>query len=173
MSLFVKLFISFAKIGCLAYGGGPSMIPLMQAEVVDTWKWMSPTDFIDALAMGYSLPGPIVTKISAVVGYRVLGIPGAIVAVLAVILPSIFMMMLLFLAFTNFGDNPRVQGMLKGIRPVILALLALVVWEMFPKAVTSPSTILLGILVFAALLFTNLHPAIAILAGGAIGMIFF
>ncbi len=173
MPLLIKLFVSFTKIGCLAYGGGPSMIPLMQAEVVDTWKWMSLTDFIDALAMGYSLPGPIVTKMSAAVGYRVLGIPGAIAAVLAVILPSIFMMMLLFLAFTHFGDNPRVQGMLRGIRPVILALLALVVWEMFPKSVISAGTALLAIFTFAALLFTNLHPALAILVGGAIGIAFF
>jgi len=173
MSLLVRLFLSFTKIGCLAYGGGPSMIPLMQAEVVDTWQWMSLTDFMDALAMGYSLPGPIVTKMSAVVGYRVLGIPGAVVAILAVVLPSVFMMMLLFLAFANFGDHPRVQGMLKGIRPVILALLALVVWEMFPKAVISPATALLGALTFGILLFTGVHPAIAIVAGGALGVLFF
>ena len=173
MILLLRIFLSFSKVGCLAYGGGPSMIPIMQTEVVDIWKWMSLTEFMDALAMGYSLPGPIVTKMSAVVGYKAFGVPGAIVAVLGVALPSIFMMMFLFLAFTHFGENPKVQAMLRGIRPVVLALLALVVWEMFPAAVISPATALLGVITFAVLLFTGIHPAIAILAGGAIGIAFF
>lgn len=171
--MLLKIFFSFSKIGCLAYGGGPSMIPIMQAEVVEIWKWMSLTEFMDALAMGYSLPGPIVTKMSAVVGYKAFGVPGAIVAVLSVTLPSIFMMMFLFFAFTHFGDNPKVQAMLRGIRPVILALLALVVWEMFPAAVISPVTALLGIITFGFLLFTGIHPAIAILLGGVLGIAFF
>ena len=71
----LRLFISFTKVGVFAYGGGPSMIPLVQEEVVDVNGWMTIEEFTDALAMGYALPGPIATKMAAYIGYKVAHIP--------------------------------------------------------------------------------------------------
>ena len=173
MNILFQLFLSFAKVGSVAYGGGPSMIPLVQVEVVDKYHWMSLTDFMDALALGYALPGPIATKMSAVVGYKVGGWSGAIIAVLGIIIPSIIMVLCLFLFLFHFRNDPRVDSLLKGIRPVVLALLALVVYEMFPKAVVSVSTGVIGVIALLVMVFTNLHPALSIICGGVVGVVFF
>jgi len=79
--LLLRIFIAFAKVGLFGYGGGPSMIPLMQEEVVDAHHWLSTEEFVDALAMGNALPGPIATKMSLYVGYKLAGMPGALAGV--------------------------------------------------------------------------------------------
>ena len=95
------LFVSFTKVGIFAYGGGPSMIPLIQEEVVDRNAWMTIEEFTDALAMGYALPGPIATKMAAYIGYQVADTPGLLVALFGTVFPSLLMMMILGLFFMN------------------------------------------------------------------------
>lgn len=168
----LDLFISFAKVGIVGYGGGPSMIPLVEAEVVDVHKWLSTTDFADILAMGYALPGPIATKMSAIVGYKVAGITGAIVATLGITLPSIVALIGLFGFLYAFRDNPRIAGLLRGVRPVVIALLLLVAVDMIPKAYVSPLTIGISVISFLILWITNLHPAILIVIFGMLGFAF-
>ena len=168
-----KLFISFAKVGIFGYGGGPSMIPLVQADVVEGYKWMTMTEFTDALAMGYALPGPIATKMAILVGYKVAGIIGSIFALLGIILPSALLILIMYIFFTSFKDSPKIKSLLKGIRPVILALLAMVVADMFPKSITSFSTIVIAVITFLILMFTSLHPVFLILAGGIAGLFLF
>ncbi len=68
MILILKIFVVFAKVGIFGFGGGPSMIPLVQHEVVDRHHWLTNQEFVDAMAMGYALPGPIATKMSGYVG---------------------------------------------------------------------------------------------------------
>ncbi len=167
------LFLSFSKVGVLGYGGGPSMIPLVQADVVEGYKWMSMTEFTDALAMGYALPGPIATKMSVVVGYKVAGPLGALSALLGMILPSAILVLALYIFFFSFKDNPAIESLLRGIRPVVLALLAVVVIDMAPNAAINLPTIILAVVTLAVFILTNLHPAFAIIAGGLIGVLFF
>ena len=87
--LLLDIFISFSKVGIFAYGGGPSMIPLVQEEVVDVHGWMTIEEFTDALAMGYALPGPIATKMAAYIGYKVAHGPGLLVALFGTVFPSL------------------------------------------------------------------------------------
>jgi len=173
MSILLRLFYVFAKVGILAFGGGPSMIPIVQIEVVDNLKWMTLTEFMDTLAMGYSLPGPIVTKMAAAVGYRMSGMKGALSALVGVVLPSTIMMLILVIFFMHFKDHPFVVALLKGIRPVILSLLALVVYQMFPKSIVSPATGIISLAALGAMLFLKIHPAFLILAGGSLGILLF
>ncbi len=173
MGILLRLLYVFTKVGVLAYGGGPSMIPLVQIEVVDNSKWMSLTEFMDTLAMGYSLPGPIATKMAAAVGYRVAGFKGAISALLGIALPSAIMMLVMVIFFMHLKDHPMFGAMMKGIRPVILALLALVVYQMFPKSVVSPLTGLIGLGALVIMIVFKVHPAFLIIAGGSLGMMFF
>ena len=167
------LFVSFTKVGIFAYGGGPSMIPLIQEEVVDRNDWMSIEEFTDALAMGYALPGPIATKMAAYIGYQVADTPGLVVALFGTVFPSLLMMMVLGLFFMNYKDTPLVQAMLKAVRPAVVGLLIVVVWEMCPKSVTSWHTALIAVAAFAAINFLNLHPALAIVVTAAIGLAFY
>lgn len=167
------LFISFVRSGLLGYGGGPSMIPLVQVEVVEMHKWMTQAEFLDALAIGYTLPGPIVTKMAAVVGYKVSGVLGAIVALLGVVLPSVLLLLLIFLFYRAQKDNPIVEAVLRGVRPVILAMLLYVVYDMAPGSIDSLKGGLLGIAALFFFIFTSVHPAIAVVVGGIAGFFLF
>jgi chromate transporter len=167
----LQLFISFTKVGVFAYGGGPSMIPLIQEEVVDVHGWMTIEEFTDTLAMGYALPGPIATKMAGFIGYKIAHIPGLLVALLGTVLPSMAMMMVLGLAFMSYKDTPIVQSMLKAVRPAVVGLLIVVVVDMFPKSVTSWHTGVITLVAFVAIYFLNLHPALAIVATAVLGLV--
>lgn len=164
-----KLLISFLKVGCLAYGGGPSMVPLIQQEAVEERGWYTTTEFADLLGMGQALPGPIATKLSAVIGYRVGGVAGAVVATAATVLPSAVVLLLLALLATHFKDHPFVAGAMRGIRPTVVALMVVVAWDLRRGSFGGWSSYLLFAGALALGLFTSLHPAVPILAGALLG----
>ncbi len=169
----LDIFVSFTKVGVFAYGGGPSMIPLVQEEVVDVHGWMTIEEFADALAMGYALPGPIATKMAAYIGYKVANIPGLLAALIGTVFPSLVMMMVLGLFFMSYKDTPIVQAMLKAVRPAVVGLLLVVVWQMAPKSVTSWHTGLIALAAFGAIHFLSLHPALAIVATAILGLVIY
>lgn len=171
MRVLLDLFLAFGKTGCVAYGGGPSMIPLMKAEVVERRKWMSVEDFMDAVAIGNALPGPIVTKLAAGIGYDVAGWPGLIVAVLGIVLPSALALLVLLGFVGMFKDNPKVASMLKGLRPVVVAMLAYAAYDMGPAALKNAITWVIGVVALALMIFTPIHPALIIVAGAIVGVL--
>jgi chromate transporter len=168
-----ELFVSFLRIGLFGFGGGPSMIPLIQIEVVNVRGWVSAPEFLDAFALGTALPGPIATKLAGYVGYQQLGIPGAAVAMFALIAPTIVAMLALAALFARFKHHRLVQGFLFGVRPVVLALLALVVWEFYPSALVDPWTWAMAAAASFVTVFTKVHPAWAIAGGAVLGLILF
>ena len=168
-----QLFSAFAKVGIFGYGGGPSMIPLVQEEVVNVHHWMDNQEFVDALAMGNALPGPIATKMSAYSGFKVAGLPGATMALLGIVLPSILPMLGLAALFFQYKGHPWVQATLKAVRPVVVTLLLLTVYEIFPSSIKSWDTLLIAIVAFAATAFLHIHPAIAILAAAVLGVVIY
>ena len=121
LALLLKLFLVFSKVGLLAWGGGPSMIPLMQQEVL-AQGWLTPEGFIDALALGNALPGPIATKMSIYVGYEQAGILGAIAAVSGTIAPSGVLMLILAVFFLG-QKTPLIDAALTAVRPAVIGLL--------------------------------------------------
>lgn len=173
MGLLWQIFAAFARVGIFGYGGGPSMIPLMQREVVSGQGWLTEPEFVDALALGNSLPGPIAIKMSAYTGYKLAGMLGAATGILGTILPSTIAMLLLAVAYLRFKDLPLVEAALRGIRPAVVALLFWVAYDLFSQGVASLETAAIGIAVFAAVAFLDLHPAIAILGAGTIGLVAF
>ena len=167
----LAIFISFAKIGAVAYGGGPSMVPILKAEVVERQKWIKTDDFMDALAIGNALPGPIVTKMAAAIGYRKAGWPGAISALIGMILPSALALIALLGFVSLVRDNPMVKSMLKGLRPVVVAMLAYAAWDMAPNALKDYPTIAIAIVALALMILTPIHPALIIVAGAVVGVV--
>lgn len=166
-----QLTWSFFKVGIFAYGGGPAMIPLIQEEVVDIHHWMTIEEFTDAMAMGYALPGPIACKMAGVVGMQVAGAAGVVVANIAIILPSLFAMLALMSMLLQFKDSPMVAATLSAVRPAVVGLLLVVVWEMFPRAVTNVSTGIIGAATFGVIAFLDVHPAWAIVTAALVGMV--
>jgi chromate transporter len=174
-----QLFYSFSKVGIFGFGGGPSFVPLIQEEVVEVQKWLTKEEFLDAYAFGNALPGPIATKLAGFVGYKVAGWPGATMGLLGMTVPTILAMVLLFSLYLRYRNNPAIENFLKGVRPVVIALLALVVWEFVPKALGTPpqwltnwAFWLLAIVAFVLALRFNVHPALLIVAGGFVGLFF-
>lgn len=169
----LKIFVAFAKAGIFGFGGGPSIIPLIQEEVVDVNNWLTNEQFADALALGNSLPGPIATKMAAYVGYKVAGVGGAVAGVLGMVLPSMVAMLALATVYLSFKDNPKMGSVMKGVRPVVIALMAMVVYELFPSSVNSPGTGIVAAVAFVVVVFLHVHPALAIVGGAILGYLIY
>ncbi len=119
---YLKLFVTFAKIGMFTIGGGYAMIPLIEREIVAK-KWMSKDEFLEMFALTQSLPGVFAVNISIFVGYKLYKIGGSLVCALATILPSFVIMMLIAMFFSRFQDNRIVAAVFNGIRPAVVALI--------------------------------------------------
>ena len=148
------------------------MVPILKAEVVERRKWIETDDFMDALAIGNALPGPIVTKMAAAIGYRKSGWCGAMAALLGIILPSALILLILMGFVALVKDNPTVSSMLKGLRPVVVAMLAYAAWDMAPNALKGYATWIIGLIALALMIFSPIHPALIIVAGAIVGVLF-
>ena len=144
--------------------------PLIQEEVVEGRGWMTDEEFVDTLAMGNTLPGPIATKMTMFIGYKVAGWFGGLFALFSMLWPSLTLMMVLGIFFLRFKDLPYAKAMLTAVRPVVVALLAYTVYTVFPKSVKSWHTGLIALVSFAGVAFLNIHPALVILAAAVLGL---
>ncbi|SEF85503.1 chromate transporter [Parabacteroides chinchillae] len=121
--MYWTLFLTFVKIGTFTIGGGYAMLPLIQREVVDK-GWLSKEDFIDLFSVAQSLPGIFAVNISIFVGYKLKKTLGSIVCALGTILPSFFIILAIALFFTGVKDNVWIEKAFKGLRPAVVALIA-------------------------------------------------
>lgn len=167
-----QLFIAFTRANIFAFGGGPSAIPLIQQEVVDHYKWLTTEEFTDALAMGNSLPGPIATKMSAYVGYKMAGFLGAAAALAGTVLPTAIAMVGLAGIYMKYKDTPQMAGMLKAVRPVVVVLLIQVAWEMGLKSFPIPVTWVIALVAFVLLFYFKVHPIFLIVVSMLFGYFF-
>lgn len=166
-----NVFIAFSRAANLGFGGGPATIPLIQAEVVGRYQWMTNEEFADTLAIGNALPGPIATKMAAYIGYKVAGWMGALLALVATVVPTALVVMFLSQIIVRYAHSPFLKAMLTGVRPVVVVLIAETALGMGKKAFLNATT--WGIAVVAAiLLYFNLHPAILIVLSMAFGYFF-
>lgn len=163
-----EIFLTFSKVNLLGYGGGPSIIPLIKAEVIEK-RWMTEGDFLDSLALGNALPGPIATKMSAYIGFKLAGVPGGIAGLVGAALPTALLMLLLAAAFFAVKDSPRVGAMLTAVRPAVVGLLVWTAWDLAPSGVKSWDTLLIALVTFLAVSFLKVHPAVAIVASAVAG----
>jgi len=162
-----ELSWAMIRTGVLGYGGGPSVMPLFRYEAVTRYRWISDDEFGEILALGNALPGPIATKMAAYLGYRGKGIPGAILAVLAHILPSSIAMIVLLSAVAYLNSSKIIQGMIAAVVPVIAVMLGVMAYEFGEKAVKGLGKtlgIILFVIVFILLQLLNVHAAIVIAA---------
>ena len=124
MAKYCELFTTFFKVGTFTIGGGYAMIPLIQREVVERRRWLSDTEMLDVIALSQTMPGILAANIAALVGQRLRGTRGALVAVAGNILMPIVFILLIALFFRQFKDNPTVEAIFMGIRPAVVALIA-------------------------------------------------
>ena len=176
-----ELFIRFFRIGLLSYGGGYASFSLIEQQIVHQKHWMTPTQFIDVLTVSEMTPGPIGINAATFVGRHVRGFPGATVATLGVILPSFFIVTSLAALYFKFKNIKIVQGIIEGLRPAVIALIAsagvsIMLTALFEGAFISLETFryfsfFLMIGCFILLRKTNLSPIKVMIVSGVIGMI--
>ena len=172
---YIQLFIAFFVPNILAYGGGPSAIPLIEHEVVDKYGWLTNTQFSELLALANSLPGPIATKMAGYVGFEVAGVLGCIVALAATIVPSLVLMLVLLNLLYKHRNSPRVKRLSSFVLPAIAVLLLSLTFDFLQTSyelINLIPTILLVIASYLALEKFKIHPAFVILAGLVVGGLF-
>lgn len=168
------IIMAMLRTGILGYGGGPSVIPLFRHEAVTKYEWVEDEEFGDILAFANALPGPIATKMAAQLGYLQKGVNGAIVAVLAHILPTTIGIVGLVGLLYSMKESIIVLGMIAAIRPVVAVLLGLMAYDFCVKTwdgLGKVVGVVFLLLAFVLLAVVNIHPAIVILLFLAYGMI--
>ncbi|WP_035709794.1 chromate transporter [Salibacterium aidingense] len=162
----LALFGAFLRVGILGYGGGPASIPLIHKEVVENYQWMTEDEFGDILALGNTLPGPIVTKLAGYIGYEKAGVPGAINGVAASSLPTVILMIGLFVALSNFQDQAWVDGVTNGVLPVVTVMMGVLTWNFIKRSKKDFGWKVLMLFITVGIIlieFVNIHPAIVII----------
>lgn len=169
-----KLFLSTFSVSAFTFGGGYVIVPLMKQKFVDSLHWIDEDEMLDIVAISQSLPGPMVVDASALVGYRLAGIPGALVALLSTILPPLVILSVISLFYQAFKSNRIVNAVLRGMQAGIAAVIADVVLSDCIKICESKNirSILIMILSFCVIYFLNVNVIWVILACGALGGIF-
>lgn len=119
-----RLFRTFFKIGLFTIGGGYAMIPLIEDEVVHRSRWISREDFVDLLATAQSVPGVFAVNMSVYIGYKLRGLRGSLFAAVGTVLPSFLIILAIALFFQRFKEVPWVENVFRGIRPAVVALIA-------------------------------------------------
>lgn len=122
--IYLQLLWSFIQIGLFSIGGGYAAMPLIQHQVVELHPWLTMTQFADIMTIAEMTPGPIAINSATFVGIRVAGIPGAIIATVGCVLPSCVIVLLLAMLYYRFKGLSLVQGVLFGLRPAVIAMIA-------------------------------------------------
>jgi len=162
---YTELIIGMGRTGILGYGGGPSVIPLIRHEAVTRYQWVDDDEFGEILAIANALPGPIAPKMGAYLGYKVKGWIGALVAVLAHILPTSVAMIALLGMLYALRDSKVVAGMIAAVRPVIFVMLGMMAYEFAAKAwkgLGKGFAAGVGLIAFLLLNTVELHPGIVV-----------
>ena len=122
--LLLELFISFFQIGLFSFGGGMAAMPLIENQVVDFHGWLTLTEFTDLVTISEMTPGPIAINASTFVGTQIAGLPGAIIATLGCVLPSCIIVLILARLYLKYKELTAIQGILSGLRPAVVSLIA-------------------------------------------------
>ena len=152
-----QIFAVFAKIGAFTIGGGSAMIPIIQDEMARR-GWISEEELPDIVALSQSAPGVLAVNISIFAGYRLRGVKGSIAATLGSITPSFCIILAIAMLFTSFKDNPWVVKAFKGIRPAVIALIAVPMINMAKKCCRAWWAWLIALASLLLVAFLNVSP---------------
>ena len=172
MNLYTQSFKTFFKIGLFTLGGGYAMIPIIETEVVDKHKWVSKEEFLDLIAIAQSCPGVFAINISTFIGYKLKKRRGAVTCALGTALPSFLIILAIAMFFHQFEDNHVVAAMFQGIRPAVVALIAVPTFNMGKRAKLNKFTIWIPIVSALLIWLMGVSPIWIIIAAGIGGYIY-
>lgn len=170
MHEYLSLFLTFAKIGVMTFGGGYAMLPILQREVVEDKKWATDEEVVDYFAIGQCTPGVIAVNLATFIGQRRKGILGAVIATLGVVFPSILIITALAGVIEAFSHIVWVQNAFGGIRICVCVLILNAVVKLFSKAIVDKLTFAIFLLVALGAFFTPFSPVLFVLISAAVGI---
>jgi chromate transporter len=165
VSELLQIAFVFFKIGLLAFGGSTGVLPELQRQIVQEQGWLTRQEFVDSFALGQLTPGPALVMVM-LPGYRLAGIPGALVALLAIFLPSAIMSSLVAARWERLRGSRWFPAIQRGLGAVTLGLILAGAFTIVRVAVVDAASALIAVVSFAVLWRWRLHPALVILAGG-------
>lgn len=170
--MLLKLFILFTKIGVFTIGGGYAVIPLIEKEIVNR-GWISTEEFYELLAITESLPGVFATNIAALVGFKVGGVKGGLLAALGTIIAPFAIIILIALFFAHFQQNIYVAKAFKALRPVVVALIAAPCYTAIRMNKMTVKSLILPILALLLMWLANVSPIWIVLSGCVGGVLYY
>lgn len=168
-----QIFISFFKIGPLTFGGGYSIISLIEREFVSKKKWINEKEMSDILSVAESVPGAIALNTATFIGYRIAGWRGAVSAMLGIIFPTFVIIITLSVTYLYFHNNPMVEAAFKGIAATIIAMIINASIKVGKTAVLDKITGTIAIVSLLVLLIFDFNPFVLIILGFFVGNLIF
>ena len=166
-----RLFLAFARVGVMTFGGGYAMIPILEREIVDRHGWASNEELMDYYAVGQCTPGVIAVNTATFIGRKVAGPLGGIRATLGVVFPSLVIITIITAFISNFADLAVVKNAFAGIRVCVFILILNAVVKLAKSSVKDAITLGICLLVLLGSLFLDISPIIFVVAAGIIGVV--
>lgn len=172
MNIYWESFKTFFRIGLFTIGGGYAMIPIIESDVVEKFKWVNREEFLDLMAIAQSCPGIFAVNMSIFIGYKLKGVKGSVTCALGTILPSFLIILAVALFFQQFRENETVQSIFKGIRPAVVALIAAPTFKMGKSAKISLTNIWIPVVSAFLIWMLGVSPIYIIIMAGVGGFLY-
>lgn len=167
----ISLFLAFAKVGVMTFGGGYAMLPILQREIVENQGWATEEELADYFAIGQCTPGVIAVNTATFIGRKRFGVAGGIVTTLGVVFPSLVIISLLAGVITQLSELAWVKNAFAGIRVCVCVLIANAVWKLGKKSIVDKWAAGIFLLVAAAAILTDWSPVVFVLFAGVCGIV--
>jgi len=171
MKELMDLFIAFARVGVLTFGGGYAMLPILQREIVEKNDWATDEELMDYYAIGQCTPGVIAVNTATFIGQKNKGIVGGIVATLGVVMPSLVIITAIAAFISNFSDLAIVKNAFSGVRVCVCVLIFNAVVKLWKSSVVDKATLIIFVGVFLGSVFTDLSPILFVVITAIAGII--
>ena len=169
MKELIQLFLAFAKIGAVTFGGGYAMLPILQRDIVNKHNWITEDELMDYFAIGQCTPGIIAVNTATFIGYKQKGVLGGIFATFGVIFPSIVIISIIAAFITNFAELSIVKHAFNGIRVCVCVLILNAVLKLGKGALVDKWACVIFAIVFVLSMFFDISAAILVLLSGVLG----
>ena len=169
--MLLDLFITFAKIGAMTFGGGYAMLPILQREIVENKHWGTEEELADYFAIGQCTPGVIAVNVATFIGRKLAGNLGGVIATLGVVFPSLIIITLLAGVIQAYSSLEWVAHAFAGVRVCVCVLIFNAVVKLFAKAIIDAKTLAVYVLVLAGALLLNVSPVVFVVLAGIAGVI--
>ena len=171
MNAYITLFLTFAKVGVMTFGGGYAMLPILQREVVENKRWATDEELADYFAIGQCTPGVIAVNTATFIGQKQRGILGGIVATLGMVFPSLVIISILAGLITSFSHLLVVQQAMAGVRVCVCVLILNAVLKLSKSSIVDKVAFGIFLVVFLVSYFTSISPVISVVAAAIAGIL--